>query len=471
MAISSAAAIEVPITIFPLDKYDQDINHWVKPSDSDYNKLLIKLADQKKHLKKYYNHYYATSDKALSPWSSKYVNKILQQKLAEQISEQKIISQYDNINKENPKEIGYAENFRPYSEQWIKNIIANMNLTQFILPIRYNSNNRGIAVKNLYARALPTNDPYFYNFSLPGAGYPFDILQESAVWVGTPVYIIGKTRNQQWYLVLTPNFIAWVESDGIARTNQAFITTWQKHAKQKMVAITKSNISIFDNNNQYRFNAYIGAIFPGKSSNKKTISMLIPRANSYHNAKISIAKISAKNATIMPLKATPHNFANIISNLIGRPYGWGNIYFYNDCSAELQNLYAPFGIWLPRNSSVQTKNNSMVDQSSANLSERLKYLTEHGKKFTTIIYTGGHIMLYLGNYPNPNSTAHELMAMTYQNIWGNSPLDKSYRAIIGQSVLLPMLQIYPEDPKLNSLANRQYFQVSYLNNSDCYDNI
>lgn len=458
----SATAAEVPITLFPLTKYDQNINHWVKPSDPDYNKPLIKFSDQKDRLKEYYNHYYATDGNSLSPWDRNHVKTTLKQELENQISEQKIINKYDNTSKTNLTKIGYGENFRPHSKQWIQEIIVNMNLEQFMQPIKYKPNNRGIAVKNLHARDLPTNDPYYYNFSLPGEGYPFDNLQESSLWVGTPVYIIGTTLDRQWHLVLTPHFIAWVESDGIAKTSNAFISKWQKYAKQKLVAITQTNVSVFDNNNQYRFNAYIGAVFPGKNSTKNTINILIPTANSYHNANISFARLSNTNATVMPLEATPHNFAAIISNLIGRPYGWGNMYFYNDCSAELQSLYTPFGIWLPRNSAAQTKAGKLVDKSSENSQERLKYLLENGKKFTTIIKIDGHVMLYLGSYPNPNSAAHELIAMTYQNKWGLKPQDNSYRAIIGQSAIIPILPIYPEDPKINSLANEKCFQISYL---------
>jgi cell wall-associated NlpC family hydrolase len=138
------------------------------------------------------------------------------------------------------------------------------------------------------------------------------------------------------------------------------------------------------------------------------------------------------------------------------------MYFYNDCSAELQSLYTPFGIWLPRNSAAQKEIGKMVDKSSQNPQERIKYLIENGKKFTTIIYINGHVMLYIGNYPNPNSNTHELIAMTYQTKWGLKPQDDSYRAIIGKSVLLPMLTNYPEDPKLKSLAGEKYFQITYL---------
>lgn len=461
---TSVIAIEVPITLFPLEKYSQNINDWINPEDPDYNKPLMSASDQKNRLDKYYNYYYATDNNAKSPWSSEHVTK----NAKFPYSEQELINKYANSTKTDQEKIGYGENFIPYTDQWIKNIITNMNLSQFE-SLTYNPNNRGIAVRNLHARNIPTNDPYFYKFSLPGEGYPFDNLQESAVWAGTPVYIIGETLDKQWYLVLTPRFIGgvnsyWVDSTGIAKTSEDFIETYQKHAKQKMVAITRTNVSVLDANKQYQFNAYVGAVFPGadNSDDGTTIKAFIPIADTQHNAQIAVTELSNKDAAIMPLTLTPHNFATVISTLLGRPYGWGNMYFYNDCSAEMQNLYTPFGILLQRNSNSQEKSGKMlVDKSSANMQERLDYLMNNGKKFTTIVSIGGHVMAYIGNYPNPNSDTHELMAMTYQNIWGLRPASSS-RTIIGQAVLFPLLPTYPEDPNLTSLAARKFFKLVYL---------
>lgn len=452
LVIISGCATKPPITLFPIEKYNQNINNWVKPADSDYEQPLIKSSDQAKYLKEYYKHYCAGK----SPWNKAYVGKILPTVLSE---EKSAISAHSNKRKTKPEKIGYGENFHPYSEKWIKNIIANMNIEQFTKPIKFKYSNRGIAVRNLHARILPTNDVHFHSFMLAGQGYPFDNLQQSSLWVGTPVYIIGATLDKQWYLVLTPECTAWVESDGIAKVNKKVVAVWQKTAEKKMVAIVRTNTSIFDTNKQYRFNAYVGAVFPGKSNN----TILIPVADEYHNAHIMLAKVSKKDAAVMPLSATSHNFTIIMSTLIGRPYGWGNMYFYNDCSAEMKNFYTPFGIWLPRHSSNQMEIGRTVDKSSLDMQGRLNYLMTHGRKFTTIIYIGGHVLMYLGAYPNPDLHSKESkVAMTYQSIWGLRPEDNSYRAVIGGSVLLPMLTQYPENSEVISLADKKQFQVSYL---------
>ena len=92
----------------------------------------------------------------------------------------------------------------------------------------------------------------------------------------------------------------------------------------------------------------------------------------------------------------------------------GNDNFNNDCSAELRSLLMPFGVFLPVNSAAQIEAASrVVDLSQANTDERLRYLKEHGKPFTTLVYIPGHIMLYIGNAAINGRS----VPMTYQNIW------------------------------------------------------
>jgi hypothetical protein len=132
--------------------------------------------------------------------------------------------------------------------------------------------------------------------------------------------------------------------------------------------------------------------------------------------------------------------------------------FYNDCSSELQSIFSAFGIWLPRHSSAQMTAGDMTDLSSSTPAQRLDYLMEHGKPMRTLIYIGGHVMLYLGNTIRDGRA----VPLVYQDIWGLSPADDSRRAVIGGSVVFPLLLTIPEDPSLRSLAATRIFQMSVL---------
>lgn len=454
------------ISLFPIQNYDQKITSWIKPSDIDYDKPLLTSAQQKIRQAEWYDHYYGNR----SPWSPHYVRQIFSttspQNLKSGIQEK--INFYSNKDKlEN--QIGYGANFRPYSDEWIAAVERNINLKQFDVS-HYDLSKRAIAIDNIKGRQLPTHEVHFYNHQSAGEGYPFDNLQAAVIWAGTPLYILGETEDRAWSLILAPSFIAWVKSMEIARVDEGFIKTWQTQAKSKMIAITKTNVPIKDSeNNLYRFSGYIGMVLPGKIE-KNEFHMMIPVSDDKRQARIHHAVIPKQYGVVLPLLPSPRHFVSILSELIGRPYGWGGMYFYNDCASELKNLYTPFGIWLPIHSSDQVNQEqyliNKVDLSNANLETRLDYLMHHGHKFMTIVYIGGHVFMYVGNYADPKDPSQKMFVLSYQNMWGlrpnNANPSKDRRAVIGKAVLFPILKKYPEDKTLTSPADKKYFQIGYL---------
>lgn len=479
----SYATSSSPLETFPLDNYDQNIDHWIKPSDPNYQKPLVDIAYQKKRLEEFYQHLFSTDQNSLSPWSSHYVALQLKQLNSTgdlQNYEKELLQQFNNENKKF-NQIGHGLNFRPYEKGWIETMASNMNFEQFKEPIHFNSKNRAIFVQNAYARVLPTQEPFFYHHSLPGEGYPFDQLQMSAIWTGTPAYILGTSRDGNWNLVLTPDFIAWVQSETLAKTNDRFIQHWQRAAKNKLAAITQTETAITDmQNKNYHFKAYVGAVFPFVLENGQSYQILFPVKDLTGHAHIRKAIVSKNNVAAMPLAATPENFVKLFKTLQNRPYGWGGLHFLNDCSAELKSIYTPFGFWLNRHSSEQVKAGKMIDKSNLNPKEKIAYLKKEGRPFMTFVYNTKHVFIYLGNFANPhakdnkndnnsnngsdstNDSDKDLIPMTYQNLWGLKPLDGSRRAVVGKALLLPLLEIFPEDKELNSHANHKDFKVIFL---------
>ncbi len=458
--MSCSFAAQDNVTLFPLDHYDQTLSTWINPNDSAFDKDLLDFETQQRHMALFYEHYIG----ALSPWNKDHILQILQQSPQNNLktTEQALINNFSNEGKQ-ANEIGYGENFRPYNKTWIEKIRENIDLAQFD-EMLYQAARRGIAVANLQVRALPTADPFFYHYTIAGEGYPFDLLQMSALWVGTPVYVLGETRDHAWVLVATADYVGWVKSDGIAQADEAFIAQWQQAAKNKLVAMTRTQTSILDTQGKFLFSAYVGTFFPASKTDSDVsgITIQVPVTDAAGHAIITNALLAEEDGVAMPLRATPHHFSMLMRTLLGRPYGWGGLYFYNDCSAELKNLLTPFGIWLPRHSSQQVSVGRMVDRTAASPAERLAYLVAHGKPFLTIVYIGGHVFLYLGHYPDPQHR-DTMIALTYQNLWGLSPSPAVSRAVIGQSVLFPLLLQYQEDPHLMSLASKKYFQIAYLN--------
>ena len=96
--------------------------------------------------------------------------------------------------------------------------------------------------------------------------------------------------------------------------------------------------------------------------------------------------------------------------MVGQAYGWGGSLADRDCSATIRDLFVPFGLWLPRNSSKQAKQGTVIPLSDLSPNQREKFLVEKGVPFLTLVRIPGHIMLYIGT--------HEDRAVVLHTIWG-----------------------------------------------------
>lgn len=438
--------------LFPLTHYNQNTDYWINNSN---NQILMSQIMQLNNYKKFLNHYYPLSLNSSSPWSKNYVTQLIAANHYNYIYqlEHDTVNIYDN--KVNQTMI-FGENFRPYEPNWLNKINNNLKLTQFKLLL-YSDNNRAIIITNTMARILPTNDPAYFNPEIAGEGYPFDNLQQSALFIANPVYILGTSNDGQWDLLLTANYIAWVKAHDVAKTSTAFINTWTKYVMNNLGAVVKNNSTIALPNNQ-NLTAFIGTFLPFKIHAARKI-ILLPIKDSNNYAQITNAYMLDSAIIKMPYSLSSQHIGVIIKELIGRPYGWGGLNFYNDCSAELMNLFIPFGIYLPRNSKYQAQAYKNIDLSQLGFKQRIDYLLNHGKALLTGIYIKGHIMLYVGNFKDQNNNIY---AQTYQNIWGLRDESNTKRNIIGQAVFLPLLKIYPEDESLNSLADRTVFKLVFI---------
>jgi cell wall-associated NlpC family hydrolase len=301
------------------------------------------------------------------------------------------------------------------------------------------------------------------------------------------LYVLGSSVDGAWRYVQTPDVQGWVRSDGVALADDRFVDAWRAASGKALGAVTVASAPVRDSRGVFRFDAPAGTLLPllpllpapsntpphaawqtatddvADATGSTTLAagmreVLVPARDADGRALIRTATLSDAQIAPMPLAATPRHLAMLMKTLIGRPYGWGNSGLYNDCSSELQSIFAAFGVWLPRHSSTQMSAGRMTDLSASTPAQRLDYLTRHGEPFRTLIYIGGHVMLYIGNTTRDGVT----VPVVYQDVWGLRPADNSRRAVIGGSVILPLFAHIPEDATLQSLAATPTFQISIL---------
>lgn len=463
---ATATAARYNISRFPIAHYDQDVDHWIRPDAPGYDRPLLSAKEQARRFEAFRARYFGTAPRDPSPWNGMWLStSLLSADGVQQIadSQARRARRFDNGEPGVAKT--YGENFHAHTSSWIRAIEANMGLAQLDADQaggQYDPRRRGITVDNALVRQLPTQDPAFYDFHQAGEGYPFDALQDSALRPGTPVYTLARSVDGAWLLVYSPDLIGWVDARTVATVDEHFIATWRDAAQRSLGAIVRADVVLADTPPGttapiYRTFAPIGTVLPMMLRDGQPVAMF-PVADIRRQAHIHTTALDASTLVPMPWTITPRHMAQVMKQLIGRPYGWGNTLFYNDCSAETRSLFAPFGVWLPRHSSDQLRAGVRTDLRAADIDTRLRTLAERGRPLMTLIHINGHIMLYLGNAQHDG----ESVPMTYQNVWGLSPADNSRRNVIGGSVILPLLKTYPEDPEARSLAGKSLFEISVI---------
>nr|WP_145518358.1 SH3 domain-containing C40 family peptidase [Yersinia mollaretii] len=447
---SSSTIIDQTKTVFPLQDYPQNADKWIPPTEPHYRSPFISAVRQSVYFNALMRHYFGQSRGDESPWNAFYIHPFLGDGGTAKASISAHVNHYTH-----PDARYYGENFMQLEMAWKEQM---RHLASITIPPTYLPSSRGISLKETAVRLLPTAYPAFNDPSQAGEGYPFDTLQSSAIHPGTPIYIAGTTRDKSWSFVITPTVSGWANSADIAKVDDIFIQKWTAMAKKNLGAVVNDNASFVDKAGVFRFTARTGTLLPLSTVEGKEVAA-IPVSNRQGNAAIYYAPFAENTLRRVPLPPTPENMSHLMKNMQGKNYGWGDIYGFNDCSAEIRNLMLPFGIFLPRNSLAQSHSGKSVDLSHYSTEARIEYLTQQGKAFTTLIYIEGHIMLYIGNA----NWAGNTVPMTYQNLWGLRPSSASSRSIIGKSVFFPLLPHYPEAPELGSLAGKDKFILTWLN--------
>jgi hypothetical protein len=235
----------------------------------------------------------------------------------------------------------------------------------------------------------------------------------------------------------------------IASVDENFITTWEN---APLMAVTKDEVPLSDQDGVFRFKASLGWLFPKVGEDDEHYQVLIAVADENRKGLIKKVSLSKKQAVIKPYRLTPANLATLGNELLHKPYGWGGLYGNRDCSATLKDLFAPFGIWLPRDSKDQAAQGTFVSLKSLSPKEKEKMILRDGIPFLTLIWMKGHIMLYIGSYQGK--------AVVFHNIWGvrtQDPQGREGRKIIGQTVIStldPGIDLPEADRSHGDLLNR-----------------
>jgi len=315
----------------------------------------------------------------------------------------------------------FGSNRKRIFKDWFDTQNINANFKSLNKLSRY-----AIMVNNSNVRNFPTHAPIYKDHRLAGEGYPFDYNQNTSIKVNTPIFISHLSSDRAWAYTETPFSTGWISVKDIAYVDHNFI---EKYKNNNYAVAIKDKFSVLDKNQNFLYYSKLGTIFSIIDENEQELIVYSVKKNIDSNAILESINISKNYISTKPIQLNSTNISNIATELLEETYGWGGKDFQRDCSSTTQDYFAPFGIWLPRNSSAQAKSGKYISFSGLSESEKEDLILKDGIPFLTLIHLSGHIMLYIGEYQN--------RAIVYHNVWGVKTIidGKVGRHVIGKTVL------------------------------------
>jgi len=336
----------------------------------------------------------------------------------------------------------YGENLQLLNEYFFDNMYNESNFDKYLTL-----NKKAVTLKHLSIRVFPTCRPLFRDPFLAGEGFPFDYLQNSTVCANKPVFVSHLSKNKEWAYIFTSFTSGWVKSSDIVFLDDKYTKEWQK---AREVFLTKDNVAIYSKEGRFLFSSRIGMMLPLISKSKDNYIVL--SVAKYKNSKPFYVK------AVLPkqishegvLTFNKKNITDILSEVLKSNYGWGGMYGQRDCSSAIRDIFAPFGIWLPRNSFQQAKIGEVMSIEGLNDKQKLQFIKQKAIPFETLLYKKGHIMLYVGTYKDN--------VVIFHDTWGIKTKSNGIngRIIIGKAILsTPEIGKYQKnyDENLSILRN------------------
>ena len=272
----------------------------------------------------------------------------------------------------------------------------------------------GLIVKRTDIRVFPTEEP---SLSSPASG-DFDRFQHSMISPGSLVALYHVSKDEGWVYLQAPFIRGWVKRDAVAVGSEKRIAVQYVEERERLV-ITGDFVTLFRDSSfqEEAFVAQMGDSFPlsrllqDNRVDEKAYVVRIPSREKNGRLIFQEAYIS-RRADVHPgfLPYTQANVARQAFKMLHQPYGWGEMFGRRDCSRFIMDIFATFGIVMPRNSMLQARVGIDLGLAEGRNIREKRAILEQAPPLASTLRLPGHIMLFLGKQKGRYYVIH--------SIWG-----------------------------------------------------
>lgn len=232
---------------------------------------------------------------------------------------------------------------------------------------------------------LPTRDIVTNSYMDDRENY----LQQTLLAVNEPLAVLVDSADGQWSLVFANEYYGWVRKESYA----CFDNRNDYNAYFANNSLTIISDKTRASSNGYTLNLRLGTKLYLKDNTIET-AMLPVRGENGKLKKLESVKISG-DVVSGNLDLTKKNLIEIAFSLLGSTYEWGGSNKGRDCSSYMKDIYACFGIRIPRNTRDQERipaATKLTEIVSYNVKKSVLMEAKPGDLFGI----QGHVMMYLG---------------------------------------------------------------------------
>lgn len=340
--------------------------------------------------------------------------------LPEELTRAQVLAWIDALSSRPTRELFDIEGV-PVTDAVINVLMRNLDRDG--VPERQ-TQRHGLVVHRAALRSMPTTQRLFSE----AGNTDIDRFQESALFPGTPVLIVHRSRDKEWLFVVSARYAAWVEATAIGEGTAAEVTDYAAHDAYRIV--TGATVPTVFTREQ-----------PGVSKLPLDMGVRVPvladwpadkPVNGQHPYTAHVIELplrkddgSLQRVPALLQKNTdtrgdylPLSEANIIGQafkFLGERYGWGHAYDARDCSGFVSDVYQSMGVTLPRNTRDQSVSPALRKRLFSEADDRATRLqAARAMSPGDLIYIPGHVMMVIGNVDGAPYVIHDTTGLSYR---------------------------------------------------------
>lgn len=269
---------------------------------------------------------------------------------------------------------------------------AQKNCGVDVLPkvceIRY-----ALTIDRTNVRLLPEDDGWFES----ATDKNYDQLQATVIDPSEPVAVLIDSQDKNFVFIESRTYAGWVKPSALAFTDR---TTWLKYADPKnYLTVIASRKTIPSGKAFYQMGGRV-LLRAADLQKDGSWAISVPTVDANGTIVEQGTNIANDHAVVKgALACSENNLIRQAFRFLGEGYGWGGLDKNVDGSAFVQDVYRSVGIELPRDTIRQEKSLARsISLKGMNRAQRLEILKK--SKPGSLLFTTGHVMLYLGTDQN-----------------------------------------------------------------------